>query len=218
MELGNMMFGHSRGQFPVVRGAGYEDQLDRLFTVIDPDYWRDVTFENETFAVRPYYWGDCTCGYEEKEWAWCEANKHADTCYQTAYRLLQEQFDKEGRKEWGKDMKHCRRRVKALCEQFGIAWNGGLGCAVHCTCDHEGLWREWSALNDHSEDCPIVLPNFHYKPTDYRLMWYKYPLRDSYASEDLSVPEFAKMIDACIATVKVRGTDKKPAAAGMKLP
>lgn len=189
MELGNLAFGNSRGEYHIERGAGMEAELTVLFNRIDPDHCYAPEFENEVFAVRPYYWGDCTCGYEQAEWAWSEAHKHADGCYQHDYRNV--------KADWLKQPKAYKAEVKALCEKHGIPYNNGLGCAVHCTCDHDRLWHEWRSKNDHKEDCPIVLPNFHYKPTDYRLKWYKYPLRDSYANQKLSLKQFAAMIDDC---------------------
>lgn len=39
--------------------------------------------------------------------------------------------------------------------------------------------------------------NFIYFPTGYELRWYKCPLRDSYASQELSYKEFKKMLREC---------------------
>jgi hypothetical protein len=202
MELGNILFGNSRGEYPVERSAGFEDELSVLFRRIDPEYHYAPEFENEVFAVRPYYWGDCTCGYEAKESVWCKANQHSKDCYQTAYQALEDDLEAKGYNEWGKDLKRYQRERKALCERFGITWNYGLGCAVHCTCDYRANWEKFASENDHSHDCLLVMPNFHYKPTDYQLKWYKYPLRDSYANQELTVRQFAAMIDACIASIK----------------
>ena len=46
-------------------------------------------------------------------------------------------------------------------------------------------------------------PNFHFKPSGYELKWYKYPLRDSYQSIELSVEDFGKMIDKCVESLSV---------------
>ena len=62
MELGNLVFGHSRGEYPVPRTDFYYDQLFRLFEAIDPKYDHSygLEFENKVFSTFPYYWGDCT--------------------------------------------------------------------------------------------------------------------------------------------------------------
>ncbi|GER79259.1 MAG: hypothetical protein M5U11_17015 [Anaerolineales bacterium] len=61
MEVGNALFGISRGEFPIERGEGFEEELFRLFDVIAPDdsnSWRvyGMDFENDVFSVFPYYW------------------------------------------------------------------------------------------------------------------------------------------------------------------
>lgn len=130
MELGNALFGISRGEFPIEREEGFEEELFRLFDVIAPDRdnsWREygMDFENDVFSVFPYYWGDCTCGFDEKD-------------------------------------------------------------------------SQWQKENHHNENCPIVKPNFYYKPTDFSIKWYKYPLRDSYMNQNITLDEFKKIISKCI--------------------
>ena len=40
-------------------------------------------------------------------------------------------------------------------------------------------------------------PNFIYKPTGFRMVWYKYPLRSCFANRGITFDEFEKMVDAC---------------------
>ncbi|HUU87104.1 MAG TPA: hypothetical protein VMX17_05050 [Candidatus Glassbacteria bacterium] len=123
MELGNAMFGNSRGEFPIERGAGFESELSRLFDAYAPDRdssWREygVAFENDTFSVFPYYWGECDCDEE------------------------------------------------------------------------------------HEPDCPELKPNFLYKPTGFEIEWYKYPLRDSYSNQKITLRKFVDIIDECIKSLE----------------
>ena len=48
MELGNALFGHSRSKYPLNRGKGFEEVLDRLLEVCAPNnrMYGEV-FENE---------------------------------------------------------------------------------------------------------------------------------------------------------------------------
>ena len=65
MELGNLVFGHSRGNFEVPRGGAWENGFARLFDTIDENNDGSMygpEFINETFEVHPYWWGECTCG------------------------------------------------------------------------------------------------------------------------------------------------------------
>lgn len=45
-------------------------------------------------------------------------------------------------------------------------------------------------------------PNFVYKPTEYEIDWYKYPLRDSYANKELTLEEFKEILNKCKESIK----------------
>lgn len=47
------------------------------------------------------------------------------------------------------------------------------------------------------EDTIKQRPNFIYKPTDFSISWYKYPLRDSYSNQKISLKEFKKILQHC---------------------
>jgi hypothetical protein len=117
MELGNIVFGNSRGEYPVDRSLQERWCLwmERLgFTISGyHESYEGWAFENDTFRMQPYYWGDCDCE------------------------------------------------------------------------------------DDHLEECPAMQPNFLFKPTGFRLDWYKYPLRDSYSSELLTSELIDEMFAEC---------------------
>lgn len=116
MEIGNLIFGHSRGTYEVPRGH-WQDRFCKFLDNIGCDYYgiaddQDNPHVNarggittKLFCVNPYYWGD-----DERE---------------------------------------------------------------------------------------IERPNFIYHPTGYSLMWYKYPLRDSYANHELTYEDFDSMLTDC---------------------
>lgn len=122
MELGNMLFGSSRGNFPIDRQGGWEEELYRLSDATGFCFYGD-RIKNSIFEIFPYYWGNCTCGMEKLE-------------------------------------------------------------------------------KERTEDCMYNKPNFTYFPTNLTISWYKYPLRDAYISQDISLEEFSKIIDACIRSLK----------------
>lgn len=66
MEIGNMCFGHSRGNFKIPRHAGYEKKFEQLLTKIGDDSGYGIKYENDTFSINPYCWcesEDCPqCG------------------------------------------------------------------------------------------------------------------------------------------------------------
>jgi hypothetical protein len=147
-------------------------------------------FENDTFRMQPYYWGDCDCGYDQLEWKWSEEHRHADDCYQTKRRKI---IDEHGF-EWVEGSP-TGKLIEGLCVEMGLSYPESS--AVHCTCSHRGEWEVWSAENGHKDHCSLLQPNFLFKPTSFRLDWYKYPLRDSYSSELLTAAMIDEMFAEC---------------------
>ncbi len=201
MELGNMTFGNSRGNYPVSRSDGWHDELVRLLNVVDKDRdssWREygVNFENDVFFMMPYYSGDCVCGYEDKEWKWEKKNNHREGCYQHSYP---QQDYSISHSEW------LEKHIKPLYKSYGFEtesedwWHG---CAMRCSCDFNERWEMFLSKNEHKSSCKIIKPNFLYKPTAFEIQWYKYPFRDSYMNINLSVSDFSEIVDKCIASVR----------------
>lgn len=42
-----------------------------------------------------------------------------------------------------------------------------------------------------------ALPNFEFKPTGFTISWYKYPMRDAYASHNISTKDFLEILEEC---------------------
>ena len=47
------------------------------------------------------------------------------------------------------------------------------------------------------DDKIASLPNFVYKPTNFEIQWYKYPLRDSYMNQNITTEQFKDIIKKC---------------------
>lgn len=61
MELGNLIFGHSRGEFPIPDRTLYRELMQPLLDALGTDS-RGVDFSNDVFEMRPYCWcGSETC-------------------------------------------------------------------------------------------------------------------------------------------------------------
>lgn len=68
MELGNILFGNSRGEYLIADRKSFEDILIPLLQKVGLDergysengYINNTgaTFDNDIFTIRPYYWGD----------------------------------------------------------------------------------------------------------------------------------------------------------------
>lgn len=86
MELGNLIFGNSRGRYSFpdrdlvdcIEWVGLSSILEiDSYGIIQDD---NCCFKNKrggitskTLEINPYYWGECDCGAKEEE-------KHKDTC------------------------------------------------------------------------------------------------------------------------------------------
>lgn len=91
---------------------------------------------------------------------------------------------------------------KGLCGEMGIPWNDGWGSACHCTCGKEERATAWFSENKHDTRCPIVLPNFWFKPTDLRVEWYKYIGREMETNRPLELSELVAIYEQCLASLK----------------
>lgn len=126
MELGNLLFGNSRGEFPILDREIWQDTFWKYFDIDefdyhcyymksedDPDHTTDRGgYKNDVFTINPYYWGE-----------------------------------------------------------------------------DENIMSE---------------PNFIYKPTGLEIQWYKYPFRDAYLNQDISLDEAKKIWEDCIKSMEVK--------------
>ena len=52
--------------------------------------------------------------------------------------------------------------------------------------------------NCNRANCLCAKPNFFYKPTDFKIWWYKYPMRGAEMSPEISTEEFMKIVLDCM--------------------
>ena len=220
MELGNLCFGNSRGTYHVNRDL--QDIFCRGLESLGFDPYGSPfshnliprgehgQFENETFWIMPYNWGDCDCGYDEKEHKWCKSNAHRDDCYQIAFRRFEAEFNSKhgGQYKNSRNARLYEKEINLLLRRFNLPPYPN-GCAVHCTCDHDDRWMEWAAENQHSEACCVVLPNFWHKPTGLKISWYKYALRDSYSNQEVDQNLLKKVFASCKASIRKQSDVQK---------
>jgi hypothetical protein len=153
------------------------------------EYGYGEHFENNVFEMRRYYWGDCDCGYDEREDAWCSEHRHKLGCY---YVELQAERKKAGLSYINNDQNEYvsvddnypyeqRRAIedgiyKQLLDKFNLPERG---CAVHCTCGHQTAFEAWVDVNGHKPTCSLELPNFRHKASGFEVRWYKWIGRDN---------------------------------------
>jgi hypothetical protein len=256
MELGNMIFGNSRGEHSIPRTAAFEGPWEELIEALEIS-WRGYAerenhpldnggnIENDVFRIMAYDWdADCDCGADNRMDAWFKKHPHGNECYQTElHSRLKSWEDRSGYAAaeavaFGRDDNLLRGFASSVEEvEPGVtfmsfeprsdaamnAWRGlgerrrkveealyaelgakhgvdpHYGAAVHCTCGRDTRADEfWTAMGGHEDDCRLIQPNFLYKPTGFRINWYKYPFRDSYMTPKISAKKWREIVRHCI--------------------
>lgn len=207
MEMGNQIFGNSRGVVEVDRslqGRFIELLNDMGFDGYgNSDFSESWIFENHVFRIQPYYWGDCECDYEDAWDEFFDKNKHSEDCYRS--ELKREKisagihYSQESNLPFDERRKIENKIYKILTKKHKLPMRG---CAVHCNCGLDELANSQDI--NHSKYCLIATPNFTFKPTEFTLSWYKYALRDSYSSELLTRDLMEYMMKECKDSLKVK--------------
>lgn len=93
-------------------------------------------------------------------------------------RAIGEHFAEEG--SWGE--KYGTNVVTPVFSMHRFCWCDGENCP-------------WCWDEDTKEP---QAPNFHYKPLDFKVWWYKYIGRDMTFNRSISIPECAFMLTDCL--------------------
>lgn len=159
---------------------------NQVHGVLGGDYGYGQDFKNEIFEMFPYYWGDCDCGYEDKEMEWADNNKHSENCYQTEYSRLRLHTLNWNEKQ---------QPTKDLCKKYNLSYPDGS--ITHCTCDYEIKWNKFLSENTHSNDCSYTRSNFKHYKTGTEISWYKYIGRGESCNKSLTRKEWIKIFEEC---------------------
>lgn len=161
---------------------------DRAQGLLGGEYGYGCEYENDVFEMFPYWWGDCTCGFEDAEIAWANENPHAPSCWQERYNAEWERLDA---------LKLDYDRRSGLLDEWTVknGWDGRPGVAAYCDCGTDAKWRTWREAHDHDPRCPEVRPNF--KCGDVEVRWYKYIGRGMTVNRDVSRDEWRALFARC---------------------
>lgn len=184
MNLVNIVF--PSGMF----GASpWDTELDRMLRRItvaaslDPDgEWAEkygTNFENDVFMMHQYCWCD------DPNCPWCRNCECPDEAF--SYYVDDKKVTFE---EW---VEFHREMVKGLKEKASEEANRRRKAIHEPVCDFcvkYGGKRE---------------PNFWYKPTDFKVWWYKYIGRSVETNRDITVEELKELEKHCLQSL----TDKK---------
>lgn len=206
--LGQMIFGNAHGKFEL--GADERYVAEKLYELsktlgkktpdaqahglLGSEWGYGQEFKNEIFETHPYWWGDCTCGFEEKDVSWSKKRPHTRTCFFTRYQVKNEDVS---RKEIPFDKKHKLMTKWAKANGYADAPNG---MAVYCDCGVDRAYTIWRKRNNHTFDCRVVAPNF--KCGDLEIRWYKYIGRGMSVNREITREELRQIFSRCRRSIK----------------
>lgn len=161
-------------------------EITRAISQKDPDrvahgflggeFGYGAAYENDVFVMRPYYWGDCDCGYEERADKFWSKNKHSEDCYTSELRREEKaagiHHTQESKMSYEAKEKIRRKIYKALCKKHNRTYPAG--CAVHCTCGIDEKAKAYFEVNGHKPTCALELPNFLHRASGLEVRWYKW--------------------------------------------
>lgn len=204
-ELGQMAFGNPSGEFELGKLEGYTAEQLRYLTklihnsrqaeavqgFIGGEFGYGANFRNQTFEMLPYYWGDCTCGYEDEEEGWSETHKHDPNCFSGRMKAFREELERQRYKTYSKKWV---RRVDQWALENG--WEHGFeGSGVHCDCPRQQELEQFAGENSHAPQCPAILPNF--RCGDLEIRWYKYIGRGMSVNRQVTREELQGVFRRC---------------------
>jgi len=173
------------------------------------EYGYGVDYKNKVFSMKPYYWGECDCGwdefYDKKEFT----EKHSKDCFQTKLGKFENNLKKKGVDFMGKKWVDTVNKW-AIENGHKSGWGG---CAVYCDCGRDKKFEKWinelikkfkgkSSKETHKDTCSLVLSNFKHYKSGLEIRWYKWIGRDMEYNKKISNKEWKKIYNECIKSIR----------------
>lgn len=116
-------------------------------------------------VYRPYYMGDCDCGYDEAYLQWEAANSHRSHCFQTRLDEMVREYGE------GKIEALARRLLREMRFETTAPFR------LICTCDLDNRFKDFERKfgSECSPLCSTQLPNLEFDGV--KVFWYKRPNR-----------------------------------------
>lgn len=183
----------------VLSGKWKEHEVDKatsgllaIAEAVDPDPEGFACYashyENEVFVLRPYYWGDCECGFDERICDWEAAHPHEESCWMHKHGSLYNEIEDE-------------TQLLAAAKALGWPFDTIDGIAVYCDCGVDEAYSGWLAQNSHAPTCLEGLPNFAHKSSGLEICWYKYIGRGMSANQALSPQDWTTVLADCLGSL-----------------
>lgn len=101
-------------------------------------------FENDVFVMRPFYWGDCDCGADERGDKWHAANPHKADCFRTVLHARFAKYDEES----GWNALEEEGRAADLMEEHVEEVDFGTLCTRTRTAKGDDHHKRWCRAHD----------------------------------------------------------------------
>jgi hypothetical protein len=176
-------------------------EMNRVYWNVKQKEWEhhdayDLDLPGMTY--HPYYWGDCTCGFEALDEQWDQQHSHAPECFHSRYQEMQ------GILEPADDWHSAHEQLTAWAKENGYP-NAPDGMAIYCDCGFVAKYSEWRKSHDHDASCPTVRPNLAFEGVEIR--WYKYPGRGMSTNKSMPPDHWVEWFDRFLAVI--RAADKR---------
>ena len=159
---------------------------DNIHGILGGENGYGEEFRNDVFEMHPFWWGDCTCGWDDMQYDFEENNPHEEHCYQSELKR--------------RNPESPYTEAAKLAEERGLPLQGS---AIHCDCAHKELENEFYAEHpSHESGCKIMEPNFIHYGSDFQVSWYKYIGRGMEVNRDLTLAQWASILEECLLSLK----------------
>ena len=159
---------------------------DNVHGILGGEFGYGEEFKNDVFEMHPFWWGDCTCGWDEMQYNFEENNPHEEHCYQSELKR--------------RNPESPYTEAAKLAEERGLPMQGS---AIHCDCRYKALETQFYIDNpNHMQGCKITEPNFVHYASNFQVSWYKYIGRDMEANKDISLKEWIGVMEECLKSLK----------------
>ena len=207
-ELGQMVFGNPSQELEcpeyieaLLSHLGHE--IERIVWNVTQKKYDSPTgnvgglYKNDTFEMRSYYWGECTCGFDARDYEWSGQHSHKPKCWTETYQAIRREFVLGGIDEYTEE---GRAKFLTRAKELGWPFETQDGIAVYCNCGYDEEYAKWRETNDHVPDCPTIMPNF--RCGDFEVSWYKYLGRGMSMNREISEADAVAVLNKCMESVR----------------
>jgi hypothetical protein len=179
----------------IPRFNGYEDKFMELYNYFVINEYLDLDecpYENKIFKIQAYKNKSCNCTYRKRFHEIMQKNKKfVPKCFKAEHEYFNKLIPKFSKED-------LKKLLKLFDDDY--IFNGRFhsdSCGVNCNCEFYQKFTMQVRQLKHDDDCFLSESNFIYKPFDFKIKWYQYPLNNGMMNQNLDFKSFNYIIDHC---------------------